>query len=397
LLIVAGLVIVAAIVYAFLPKPMAVDLATVRRGPLMLTVDEDGRTRIKDRYVVSAPLAGRLRRIELRAGDPVEAGRTLIAVIDPADPALLDTRARAEAEARVSAAEATKEQAVRRLEVARSNSDFAAVELKRARQLAASGVLARRDLDDAESKQRSAVGEQKAAESAVQVATFELDQAKAALSETEAGSTRPLDASGFEIRSPIDGRVLRVTQESTTVVSAGTSLVEVGDPHALEVEVDLLSADAVKISAGAKAILDHWGGPGPLTGRVRRIEPAAFTKVSALGVEEQRVWVIIEFVDPPEKRRALGDGFRVEARVVVWEADNVLKVPSGALFRHGGQWAVFLGDDDRARLRTITLGHDNGLEAEVLTGLEPNQQVIVHPGDVIADGVAVEARKKQVK
>jgi HlyD family secretion protein len=397
LLIVASLVIVAAIVYAFLPKPVSVDVAAVKRGSLSLTVDEDGRTRIKERYVISAPLAGRLRRITLHAGDAVEAGKTLVAVIEPADPALLDSRTRAESEARVSASEAAKSQADRQLEVARSRRDFAAAELKRETQLAASGAVARRELDDAQTKQRIADGEFKAAEHAVQVAGFELDQARAALSGRQSGSTVPIDASGFEIRSPINGRVLRVIQESTAVITAGTSLVELGDPSNLEVEVDLLSADAVKISPGAKVFLDHWGGPAPLTGRVQRIDPAAFTKVSALGVEEQRVWIIIEFVDPPENHKALGDGFRVEARIVIWEADDVLKVPSGALFRRGDGWAVFLADNNHARLRPVSLGHDNGLEAEVLSGLEPNQQVIIHPGDAIADGISIKARQEPAK
>lgn len=391
-MIVGGLALVALVVYAFLPKPIAVDIAPVVRGAMRLTIDEDGRTRVKERYVVSAPLAGRLQRITLKAGDEVRTGNTLIAVIEPVDPMLLDERTRAQAEARVKAADSARAQAAAILERARAAHALAKTELERVRQLIADKIATQRELDNATAAERAAAEELKAAQFAAQIAEFELEQAKAVLMTARPRSTQDAENGKFEIHSPVNGRVLRVFQESATVVQPGTPLVAVGDPTDLEVEVDVLSADAVKIPANAKVILEHWGGDRPLTGRVRRVEPAAFTKISALGVEEQRVWVIIDLADPPETRAKLGDGYRLEARVVIWENDNVLKVPSGALFRAGNGWAVFVAQGKRAALRPITIGKNNGLEAEALAGLSEGDRVLVHPSDKVRDGVAITPR-----
>jgi HlyD family secretion protein len=392
-MIVCGLALLALVVYAFLPKPVAVDIAPVRRGPMRLTIDQDGRTRVKDRYVVSAPLAGWLQRITLKPGDEVRASNTLIAVIEPADPMLLDERTRAQAEARLKAADSARSQAAAMLERARAAHTFARSELERLSQLVADKIAPQRELDNATAAERAAAQELKAAQFAAQIAEFEWEQAKAVLMTARPRSTQDAEHAKFEIHSPINGRVLRVFQESATVVQPGARLVAVGDPADLEVEVDVLSSDAVKIPPDAKVILEHWGGERPLLGRVRRVEPAAFTKVSALGVEEQRVWVIIDLTDPPESRGALGDGYRVEARIVIWENANALKVPSGALFRHHNGWAVFVVNGRRAELRPITIGRNNGLEAEVLSGLAESDRVIVYPGDKIRDGVSVAIRR----
>jgi HlyD family secretion protein len=386
------LAVASALAYAFLPKPVPVDLAQATRGPMMQTVDEDGQTRIRERYIVSSPLAGRLQRITLKAGDVVEAGKTIVAVIEPADPQFLDARAKAEAEARVKTAEATKQRATPILERAKSQDDFAKKELDRIRNLAQTGVLSPQELDSAENVARIATEELRAAEYAVQIAAFELEQARAALWRTRPETSAAPDASRMEIASPIDGRVLRVLQESSTVVQPGTSLLELGDPADLEIVVDVLSTDAVRIKPGARMILEHWGGEQPLTARVRHVEPSAFMKISALGVEEQRVNVIGDFVVPPADRAALGDAYRVEARIVTWETNDAIKVPSGALFRQGTDWAVFVADHHRARLAILTIGRVNSHEAECFGGIEAGTRVILHPSDKIRHGVRIQVR-----
>lgn len=388
----AGVIVVALLVYAFWPRPVEVDLAQIVRGSLRVTVDEDGRTRIRERYVVSAPLTGRLLRIDLKPGDVVSAGRTVLAVIEPTDPALLDDRARAEAEARVREAEAVRKQTAPKLERARAVQEQARASAKRAARLLASNNISQEEHDVALQAERVAVEDVKTAQLGVQIAEHELELARAALVRTRPRSPGDAELWRFEIHSPIDGRVLRVVQESTAVVTPGQKLLEVGDPSDLEVEVDLLSSDAVKVVPGAKAFFEHWGGETPLMGRVRLVEPAGFLKISALGVEEQRVNVILDFDGPPEPRARLGDAYRVEARIVVWEADDVLKAPAGALFRQGDDWAVYAVVNGRTELRRLRVGPSNGMEREVLEGLQDGDTVVLHPGDRITPGVRVVAR-----
>jgi HlyD family secretion protein len=292
----------------------------------------------------------------------------------------------------VKAAEASWQRATPNLERARAAEKAAKSELARAKQLAASGAMSSQDLDNAELKERTATEEHKAAQFAVQIAEFELEQSKAVLMQAQPRSENGNAGGRFEIRSPVNGRVLRVLQESATIATPGTRLVEIGDPANLEIEIDVLSTDAVKIQPGAKILLEHWGGDAPLLARVRLVEPSAFLKISALGVEEQRVNVIADFVDPPEKWRALGDGFRVEARIVISEGADVLQIPVGALFRDGTEWAVFVAANKRAALRRITLGRRNELQAEILAGLTEGETVIVHPGDKVRDGVPIRRR-----
>ncbi|HWP48443.1 MAG TPA: HlyD family efflux transporter periplasmic adaptor subunit [Candidatus Limnocylindrales bacterium] len=388
------LAILTVIIYAFLPKPVDVDLAFVIRGPLRITIDEDGKTRIKERYVVSAPLAGQLLRVEIHAGDRVQAGKTLLARIRPSPAALLDERTRTEGIARVKAAEAALKQISPQLGRAQAELKLAESEKERAEKLFQNGVISRQELDRALTLFRTRLEEFKSAKFAEEIARFELEQARAALLQpTPQMDGQDEDRMRFDIYSPIDGRLLRVFQESAAVVAPGTPLMELGDPNDLELVVDVLSSDAVKIRPGNRVIIERWGGEYSLQGVVRLVEPSAFTKISALGVEEQRVNVIIDFVDSPENRAALGDGYRVEAHIVIWEREDVLKVPVSALFRNGPDWATFLVVEGRAKLKPVKIGQWGSLEAEVLDGLNLNDQVIVYPSDKIKDGVAVTPRK----
>lgn len=392
LYIAAGLALVAGLVYAFRPQPVPVDAERVKRGPLLVTVDEDGRTRIRDRYVVSSPLAGRLSRIQLKPGDAVKTAKTTLALIEPADPSLLDARARAEAQARAHAAQAAIGQAKSNLQRATAALEAAQSDYRRDQALVEKRSISQDEFEKTQLQLRTQVEDARSAEHAVQISQYELELAQAALLRTDPQAETSGEAWRMEILSPINGRVLRVMQESAGIVSAGTALIELGDPQDLEVVVDVLSSDAVKISAGNRVLLEHWGGPRPLEGRVRLVEPSGFTKISALGVEEQRVNVIIDFVAPPAERPSLGDAYRVEARVIVDETQDALKVPNSATFRASDEWAVFVIIDGRAVVRTVKLGQRNEHEAEVLEGLKEGDIVIVHPSDKVTAGVAVEPR-----
>ncbi len=388
-----ALLVLAGIAWGLRPRPLEVDLAGVTRGPMRVTVDEEGKTRIRERYVVSAPLAGSLMRIQLKAGSPVIAGQTVLAVLEPGDPAFLNAREKAEAEARVKAADAASQLADARVAAARKEHELAAGNLARIRQAHTAGAVSAEDLHIAEVREQVRSEELRAAQFAVRVTTFELELAKAALVRSEPKSALPPEDRRLEIRPPVEGKVLRVFQESAAVVAPGTRLLELGDPTDLEMVIEVLSTDAVKIVPGNRVVVERWGGDEPLSGRVRLVEPAAILKVSALGVEEQRVNVIADFTDPLEKRKTLGDAYRVEARVVVWEADDVVKVPAGALFRGpGGGWAVFAVRGGRARVTPVELGRTNGIESEVRAGLTPEDRVVLHPSDRVMDGSRVTGR-----
>jgi HlyD family secretion protein len=386
------LAVAAAITWAFWPAPVRAEMARVARGPMRVTVDEDGQTRIKERYIVSAPLAGRLARVALREGDAVVAGETVLASIDPLDPTLLDPRARAEAEARVRAAQAALDQAGAAILSANAAMELTQTELERLREAAARSATSAQEMIRAEVLARIRAEEARAAGFARDIAQFELELAHAALLRTTPGFDET--EWRFRMTAPVSGRVLRVIQESAAVVQAGTPLIELGDPEDLELVVDILSSDAVAVRPGAEAILERWGGEAPLNGRVRLVEPAAFTKISALGVEEQRVNVIIDFADPPAARAGLGDAYRVEARVVVWESPDVLKVPTGALFRHADSWAVFVVADGRAAARDVAIGRRNGQEAQVVSGLAEGETIVVYPSDQVRAGVRIEPRNE---
>lgn len=377
--------------YALSPVPVSVEVGRVTQGPLVVTVDEDGKTRVKERYLVSAPLSGLLGRIEFHPGDLVAANQTVLATIEPTNPELLDARLLAEAESRVKAAEAAKSQALARLEAAREDQGLAEHELARAKGLIRSQAISAAEFDTAEHRERMAAAFNRAAEFANRVATFELELAQAAFVRTRP-DTQDQPLQRLEIRSPVDGQVLRVIQESAVVVTSGQPLLEIGNTSELEIVIDVLSTDATKIQPGARVYLEQWGGAGSLSGRVRLVEPAGFTKISALGVEEQRVNVIADFDEPKEKWQGLGDGYRVDARIVIWETEQAIKIATGALFRHGQEWAVFIIQNDYARLRPVTVGHMNVQEAEILEGLAAGDEVIDFPSDKVRDGVRVSKR-----
>jgi len=389
-LLLLALLIVGGLVYGFLPRPVPVDTAAVERGPLVVTVEEEGKTRVMDRYVVSAPMTGYARRIALKAGDALEAGQVL-AVLEPARSDALDPRTRAQTRAQVGAAEAALAAARESARAAEAEARLARQELERTERLGAARFLSQSAVDQARTSVNRTEAARQAAEHRVGVARHELDTARATLARAaalEAGAPAEL----LPVRAPVKARVLRVVRESEGAVAAGQPLIEIGNPEALEVEVEMLSTSAVKIAPGARVLLDRWGGPGTLEGAVRVVEPAGFTKVSALGVEEQRVRVIVDFTSPREQWQRLGDGYRVEAIFVVWEGEDVLQLPASALFRYDNGWAAFTVEDGRARLRPVQIGQRSGLRAQVLEGLKAGDTVVTHPDDKVRDGVRVKPR-----
>ena len=384
----AVLAVVGLLVVAWIPNPVEVEVAEATRGPLVVTVNEDGRTRVKDRYVVSAPITGNLARLDLEAGDPIEEEQILARLV-PLPPPLLDSRTRAEAKARVDAAIAARRQAQAAVNRARFQRDFAKQESQRALAVVQQGGLARSDADRAVSTYRGSEEELRSSEFGARVAEHQLNLAKTALMQL---SGQGEEGEQLDIISPVAGQVLKVFQESEGVVQGGTPILELGDPSALELVVDVLSQDATRIPAGAPTSIVRWGGKNPLRGHVRVVEPSAFTKLSALGVEEQRVNVIIDMDEDRELWSSLGDGYRVEARISVWEGKDVLRVPASAVFRSEEAWATFVVEEGTAVLRPVEIGETNGLETEVLSGLDEGQTVIAYPSDSVRDGVSVKAR-----
>ncbi len=379
-------VVVAATVRALIPKPAAVAMVPVTRGPLRVTLTEEARTRVKARYTVFSPVNGALERITLDPGASVEAGAPL-ARIAPRDAAPLDARARNEAVARRSEAGAARRRASVSIEEATVAHDFANAELERAQKLAESGSLPPHDLEVARKDERVRATELESARFGAEVAGYELELANATLGLAGAGRTHEI----VTVAAPTRGRIFRVVQREG-VVSAGSALLELADPAALEVVVDLLTTDAARVPPDAAVALRDWGGEGALRGHVRLVEPSAFTKVSALGVEEQRVPVVIALDDHAPPGRNLGDGFRIEAEITLWEAEAVTRVPVAALFRDGDHWAAFAVAGGRASRRTLELGHRNADLAEVLSGLAAGDQVIAYPVDTLADGAKVVPR-----
>ncbi|HXW05462.1 MAG TPA: efflux RND transporter periplasmic adaptor subunit [Vicinamibacterales bacterium] len=381
------LALAAVIVWAFMPAAVPADFAVVERGPMQVTEDEEGRTRVRDRYVISAPVPGRMQRIELDPGDPVVAGKTIVARFEPSDPALLDVRTRTELEARVRAAESALGGATADRERVRADLAFAQSEAKRSRELLEQRVISAHEFEAVERQLETLQRSLESAEFAVTTARHQLEVARASLLQSRRGS-----AATIPLSSPVDGVVLRVFQESAAVVPTGQPLLEVGSLDDLEIVADLLSSAAVRVEPDQPVLIEQWGGDRPLRGRVRRVEPSGFTKISALGVEEQRVNTIIDFEGPREAWRSLGDGFRVEVRIIVWARDDVLKVPASSLFRYEGKTAVYKVENGRASRQIVEIGQRSGMEAEVLGGLHAGEQVVVYPSDAIADGVQVTPR-----
>lgn len=383
-------VVAAGLAYGFLPRAVPVDVAEVRRAPLVVTVEEEGKTRVRERYLVSAPVAGFQRRIDLKAGDVVAAGQ-VIAAIDPARSVALDPRSRAQAEAQAQAARAALALAEDNVRAATATAQLARQERERAESLRRAGFVSEQAQDSARTAETRAQAAAAAAQQAVRVARFDLDTARAALASTAQLQERGA-AHRVEVRAPVAAQVLRLLHESEGAVAAAQPLLEIGDPASLEVEVEVLSTHAVKIMPGSKVVLDRWGGAEAVAGRVRVVEPSGFTKVSALGVEEQRVRVIVDFTSPHAAWARLGDSYRVEARFVLWEGQDVLQVPTSALFRQGEGWAVFVIDGGRAHRKPVAIGQRAGLATQVLSGLGVGEKLIAHPDESVRDGVRVKAR-----
>lgn len=371
----------------FRPQPIEVDLGTASRAPLRVTIEQEGRTRVVDRYVVTAPVNGYARRVLLDVGNAVERGATLVE-LEPLRAEVLDLRRRAEAEARIAAAATSVSTAEQRANAAASNAKLAQKELQRVRALRVAGHVSAAAEDRAASEAESSAAEQRSAQFAIATARHELEAARTALKYAASGS----NAEPVAVRAPVAGQVLKIPHKSEGTVVAGQPLIEIGDPRALEVEVDLLSADAVRIHPGTRVVFERWGGEGTLEGVVRVVEPAGFTKVSALGVEEQRVWVIVAFTSPPAQWQRLGDSYRVEASFILWDESDVLQIPASALFRDGKGWAAFAVEQGKAVKRPVEIGQRNGLSAQVVSGIKAGEQVIVHPDDRVRDGVRVASR-----
>ena len=379
--VVVALALAVLLAWAFRPQPVLVDIGEVTRGPLVVSVRDEGHTRVRDIYVVSTPVAGRLMRIGNRAGEQVQAGEVL-AVIEPGPAPLVDERSRSELEAGVRAMQAALALAQAELERAEAQLAQARLDAERTERLFAAPVASQAALDRARLEMRTAEAAVHNARAGVGVRDADLEAARARLAEPSLGAS---GGRTVTIRAPAAGRVLRVLVESERVVAQGAPILEIGDPDRLEVVAELLSSDAARISAGAPAVIDAWGGPS-IAARVRQVEPFGFLDVSALGVEEQRVNVILEPVDPPPAWSAAGHGYRVEVAVTVWRSGSVVRTPVAALFRHEGRWAVFTVEQGRARLVEVEIGQSNGEMAEVVSGLRPGDRVVLHPGQFVSDG-----------
>ncbi len=397
---VVALLIAGALTAAFWPRPTMVDLGKVTRGPMMVTIDEEGRTRVAEAYVVSTPVAGRLQRVRVDPGDPVVRGETVVAHMLPINPAALDIRTREQALAAVQAAEAVLRVARADLNAAMANRDLAESELFRSEKLAEQQIASQAALDRARQNLRVSDAAVETAEAAIAMREAELANARAQLIGFDdqglaaaIGNTRGDD---IPLHAPADGRILRIMQQSETTLPAGTPIMEIGDIEGeLEVVVHLISSDAVQVDIGDRVIIEDWGGTASLDGEVRRIDPFGITEYSALGVEEQRVPVTVALTGPPEDRRALGHGYRVEARIVVWQDEDALQVPASALFRTGQDWSVFVAQDGTATSRRIRIGRNNGIVAQVLDGLSPGEQVILYPSAAITNGASIAQRTVQ--
>jgi HlyD family secretion protein len=384
-------IIVIGLAFSFMPRAVMVDLVEIAPGPLVVTLDEEGETRVHDVYTLSAPVSGRVQRINWLVGDPVTANETVLAQIEPGDPSFLDPRSEAQARAAVQAAEAARDLAAAAVKDAEAQYEFARAEYARMQELVKEGSVSKRDLDSAERDYKARHAGLDTARAALQVRNYELEVARAQLvSPLQTQDSREA-CDCIPITAPVSGRILQITDRSERVVREGDVLMQIGDPKDLEIVVDYLSMDAVRIEAGQRVIIDNWGGEKPLDGRVRLVEPFGFLKISALGIEEQRVNVIIDFTGEDGWER-LGHGYQVETRVVLWEAGEVLAVPLTALFRDREQWALFVAENGRATLRQVEVGQKNGVLAEIRQGVATGEQVVLHPSDRVSDGTRIRSR-----
>jgi HlyD family secretion protein len=387
---ISSLIILVLLVWGFWPRAVVVDMAAAKKATFTLTIEEEGRTRVIDRYIVSAPVDGVTCRIDLDVGDTISQGEVLVN-ITPLQSQVLDPRSQAQAKAQVEAAESALHAAEEKAAGAKAAAELAVKEEARLRKLAEQGLVPKDVHEKAQTEVITTNAVRRSALFAVDVARHELQAAESVLEYAGAKHVAG-SATGVPVTAPITGQVLKVDHKCEGVVRTGDALLEVGDTSVLEVIVDVLSDDAVRIKPGMRVIFDRWGGEQPLEGVVRVIEPVGFTKISALGVEEQRVWVIADFMSPKEQWQSVGDGYRVEARFIVWQQDDVLQIPASALFRYKEGWAVFMVEHGKAQVRQVEVGRRNGLQAQILSGLTEGDSVIVHPGDDIEDGISVKAR-----
>lgn len=385
-----------ALTVAFWPQPTMVDMGEVTVGTMKLTIDEEGRTRVRDAYIVSTPVAGQLQRVRVHPGDPVVRGETIVAHMRPANPAALDVRTREQAQAVVTAAEAALRVARADLNAALANRDLADTKLARTEQLAERGISSRADLDSARQTARVAQANVDSSEAAISIREAEISNAQAQLisfDDPRLAAAIGIADDDIPLYAPSNGRILRVIQESEISLPAGAPIIEIGNiENDLEVVVELLSTDAVQVAVGDPVIIADWGGSEELAGEVTRVDPFGITQFSALGVEEQRVNAVIAFTSPSEDYSGLGHGFRVETRIVVWSAEDILILPASALFRNREAWAVFVVVDGTAQLRTIEIGHNNGIEAQVTSGLSEGDRVILYPSSGLSEGMRVAER-----
>ncbi len=386
----ATLAVTGGIVYGLLPKPVPVDMIKAQRGTMKVTVEEEGKTRVKDRFVLSAPVAGFMKRMAMDVGDVVQQGQILVE-LEPLRSDLLDPRRRASAEAGVASAEASLRAEEERMRGARADAEYRERNLIRSRKLLERGVFSKDSVELAEAAAQQSAANLLASEAAVRVAGSELERARAALHHSAADGTTTA-GKVVVLRAPVNGSVLKIHRESEGTVQPGEPLVEVGDPQKLEVKVEALSTDAVRIRPGTPVLFERWGGDSPLEGTVRRVEPEGFTKISSLGVEEQRVLVIVDIRQGDRAALRLGDGYRLEANFTIWEGADVLQVPASALFRRHNGWAVFVFEGGTAQTRDVIVGHRTGLSAEILSGLAERETVISHPDNSIQHGSRVRPR-----
>jgi len=385
----AAIVVAGLLVYAFRPQPVPVDIAVVTRGPMQVTVRDEGRTRVRNEYVISAPVGGQLLRVEYKPGAEVSAGDVLARIL-PSDPSLLDARSRAELQASLRSAEAAFALARAELERAEAQLDFAGMEAERIRTLRSEDVISVEAHDRAELQLRIAEAARETALENTRVREGELSAAEARLMQTDG---ELVDDFVVTVRAPTSGRIMSVRQESQSVIQGGAEILMLGDPQDLEIVAEFLSTDAVEIESGAPAFIENWGRDRvPLRGQVRLVEPYGFLKVSALGVEERRVNVIVDFVGSPNEWETLAHGYRVEVAVITWEADDVVQVPVAALFREGDEWAVFRIEGGRVRLNPVEVGRQNGTVAQIISGIDEDASVVLYPSEQLADGVTITDR-----
>lgn len=389
---VSATLLVALILWGFLPQAALVETVAVKRGPMAVTIEEEGRTRVIDRYVIAAPVNGVACRVSLNVGDRVTQDQVLLAITPLASP-VLDARSRAQANAKIAAAESALQAAKEQASAAAAAAEQASNELQRLQPLAKKDLVSKEMLDRATTEVKATVATKRSADFNVEVAEYDLESARTTLQYSGA-TAADLAAEHVPVRSPINGKILKVYHECEGPVQTGEPLFEVGDPSALEIEVDVLSADAVKIQPDMTVLFERWGGEKALQGAVRTVEPVGFTKISALGVEEQRVLIISDFTSPKEQWQRLGDGYRVEARFILWRGDDILQVPSSSLFRYQDGWALFVAAGNHAHRRLVTVGERNGLSAQIIDGVDEGESVINHPNDTIEDSTRIEPRRE---